>query len=425
LWLAFIGTKYIFEQFGTRRRPIEPIGNRAIWYTSLDSREPRKLPDSHVSDSYPTWSPDATMIAFQANRRGLGYSILVADRETGATFQLNPDSLDAFTPDWSPDGTRIAYAYRNRNSGRRGIATTTVDGLTSQTMFDTSGIDVSYPVWSRAGDKIAFKSGSQRIIVISLSGEIINEIYPIVVKPYWIPDDSGLIEPKSSKFRSLEIFSLIDSSIAQLTPVDAAKSDADIAWFPDSQRLAFARYDTLSKSYRIYTISRDGSDIKPLNASITSGDERNPAISPDGKWLIYDVGNELFLQPLSGGEPLGLGEYVGSGFIDAYWGPNSDAIVCRNSRNGALTVFSTDSTLVVNRIDLGYAGSSVCWSAIHEEYGSHIAVGSRYIFKIRPDGSEVSVLIDPGGEPSWSPDATQLAFIRNGQVHIMQVFGAF
>jgi Tol biopolymer transport system component len=141
--------------------------------------------------------------------------------------------------------------------------------------------------------------------------------------------------------------------------------------------------------------------------------------------LIYDNGYSLYLQPLRGGNPIGLAEYLGGGFIDAHWGPNSDAIVCGIRNSHALTIFSTDSSLVVDRVNLGIQSLWPCWSSNNPVYGSHIAAGSDYIYMMRPDGSEGTIVVYDGGQPSWSPDGTQLAFIRRQQVYVMQVLSTF
>lgn len=44
--------------------------------------------------------------------------------------------------------------------------------------------------------------------------------------------------------------------------------------------------------------------------------------------------------------------------------------------------------------------------------------GSRNIYIMNPDGSDVHKLIS-GGWPSWSPDGTQIAFMKDGDIYIM------
>ncbi|HXV64354.1 MAG TPA: hypothetical protein VEK15_26885 [Vicinamibacteria bacterium] len=56
-------------------------------------------------DFYPTWSPDATEIAFHAMRTD-NRDIFVVEADGGTVRQLTNDSAQEFYPHWSPDGGR-------------------------------------------------------------------------------------------------------------------------------------------------------------------------------------------------------------------------------------------------------------------------------------------------------------------------------
>jgi TolB protein len=69
---------------------------------------PRLLRDTGGSDSFPTWSPDGSHLAF-VHERGRKGSIAVEDLQTGRVRRVTPASLDAVQPAWSPRGGEIAF----------------------------------------------------------------------------------------------------------------------------------------------------------------------------------------------------------------------------------------------------------------------------------------------------------------------------
>src|SRR5690242_16780184 len=60
----------------------------------------------------------------------------------------------------------------------------------------------------------------------------------------------------------------------------------------------------------------DGTDVRRLTTA--DGDEQNPVFSPDGKWIafsgMYDGNLDVFIVPVSGGEPKRLTWHPGPDF---------------------------------------------------------------------------------------------------------------
>jgi uncharacterized protein YraI len=97
------------------------------------------------------------------NTDGSGARILVMMKENGLS--------DHF--DWSPDGQRIVFESAGSGSGPRGVFVVNADGSNLKLLFETT--DLSMPVWSPAGQKIAFVHKNQ-IWVMDADGQNVTQL---------------------------------------------------------------------------------------------------------------------------------------------------------------------------------------------------------------------------------------------------------
>ena len=106
-----------------------------IWVTQLDGTTAALTPDPSSTDSYPSWSPDGTQIAFSSMRQDSGYFTIpaiggsprkVADNPGGYSFQTRLA--------WSPDSSRVAFAKRTIDRPRVVLEIVTLRDLQPTTL---------------------------------------------------------------------------------------------------------------------------------------------------------------------------------------------------------------------------------------------------------------------------------------------------
>jgi len=158
----------------------------------------------------------------------------------------------------SPDGQRIAARIGASTQGDIWVYDITRDGLTRITFQG----DNDRPVWSPDGKRVAFVSTQGGKTTIA-----------------WVPaDGSGPVEALAA----VEGWPIVQS------------------WSPDGKLLLFVRSD--GKGRDTWLLPGPGGapgDRKPRRWLETPYEKRSPRFSPDGRWISYGSGNQVFVQPFA------------------------------------------------------------------------------------------------------------------------------
>jgi Tol biopolymer transport system component len=159
-------------------------------------------------------------------------------------------------PAWSPDGTRILYDRWDPATEQAGLAVVALDGSDDRLILDCVSLclAIEHPAWAPDGEAIAFAGvrgedwGAPDMAchlgVVVESGEV---SYPL--------EESGC------KF-------------SHMSP----------RFSPDGERIVFKRIDEEAAASALFTIARDGGDLRQLT---DWGFGARPHWSPDGEWIVF------------------------------------------------------------------------------------------------------------------------------------------
>jgi Tol biopolymer transport system component/DNA-binding winged helix-turn-helix (wHTH) protein len=128
----------------------------AVCVAGAEGGEPQPLVAPKDGAGWPVWSPDGRHLAIELFD-GEDTFIAVVPRAGGAPRRVTREPGQSWPHSWTPDGRSVVFAGQ-----RRGIWNVyTVDVATGRerriTSYDRAVLNVRYPAWSPAGDRVAFE----------------------------------------------------------------------------------------------------------------------------------------------------------------------------------------------------------------------------------------------------------------------------
>jgi dipeptidyl aminopeptidase/acylaminoacyl peptidase len=276
-----------------------------LWSVAVDgSSPPRQL--THGNDSAPSFAPDGRLLAFLRTEPEGKPQLFVLPTDGGDARRLTHGVVlpgGAGAPVWSPDSRSIAFAARVPDEGRY-------------------------------GDTPPGKEAPRRITGLQ---------YRL--------DDVGFVADQRQHLFVVDVAAAGEAVVPprQLTHGDA--DDADPAWSPDSQLIAFVsarherrEYDLLRD---VFVVDREGGSPRRLSdESLSLG---LPAFTPDGAtvlalgndhgpdrsaWVAANTG--LFAIPLVGGTPQRLTDAETVHLIDSPLVVTDDAVLAGMENRGSV-----------------------------------------------------------------------------------------
>ena len=420
-------------------------------------------------------SPDDAHIAFiRASTNSNGeqeYALIIANsdgtHERKLLSRQYPDKLDA--PAWSPDGESIVCAYGNSAAGSQSVSlmeVRAVDGsareLSAEKFFNIAKIAwlpqklglimsagkkpedyrqlwrVSYPSLqfteiteglssfsdlglTSSGDKVV-ASQSTRTFDLWVGGtrepENLKKITAVMDKFCWTPDGRLVYSLNTIGNVDLWVMRPDGQEQKQLT-LNSATNDAPTVT-PDGRYIVFI--SNRAGAFQVWRMQIDGSDPVPL----TNGGGKNfPAISPDGKWVLYNTTDDwqLWRVSIDGSESTRLSD---SYALFPSISPDGKMIAClgRSDSKAVLRILSFEGGRPLKTFDLAaptFSGNRIQWTRDGKAliYGTE-QDGVTSVFRQPLSGGKPTVVMkfeDELADFSYSHDGQSLAVARGGWQH--------
>ena len=347
------------------------VGSVAIGSAENHETEEKSVPDDYLGVAQildfervasPQISPDGSQVIYSRS-----HVDDLEDQWESELWIVNTDGsrhrflTKGSDPLWSPDGTRIAYTAADDAEATQIFVRWLSDGATSQItrVHETPGS----MRWSPDGESIAFLK-----LVLEHEGWEIELPKPpegadwtkpprLVTKTHYRQDHRGFMK---EGFTHLFVVPADGGTARQLTEgswnagarFSGMEFGAGIAWTSDGEEILFdglmdeePELDGYRQNY-IYAVNVASEEVRQLVTA--KGDWQAPVVSPDGETVAF-VGfpytlqsyqaSELYVAPVSGGEPRKISGDLDRDADQLIWRPDSSGVYFQAGNHGTRNIY--------------------------------------------------------------------------------------
>ncbi len=276
----------------TRNVSTIPFTARVQRTISQMARREFRIEDTPLAVKFFRWasaSPDGRQVAFQAVGR-----VYVQGGTTGAPKRVTPPGFAPleFAPAWSPDGRWISFVTWD-DTGRGHVWKVAPGGGTPQRLTSEPG-DYADPVWSADGRDVIVARGEG---ATARGRTMTHNAWFDVVRVNASPSargDSGIAIAAITRPSGTSI----GAEARRQLPRPSAGPEGRIFWPEQLPATGSVRGTVL------VSVKADGSD-RQEHVTFPAADEIIP--SPDGSWVAFQEGDNVYVSPLAWG---GIGEHT-------------------------------------------------------------------------------------------------------------------
>ncbi|MEQ1765160.1 MAG: winged helix-turn-helix domain-containing protein [Pyrinomonadaceae bacterium] len=327
--------------------------NSNVFLMNTDGTNIRRLTDWPTNETVEPgcWSPDGTRIAFFSDRDGNDDIFVIGAEVEQPGLVLADEANNISYPSYSPDATKIVYqAELPDKTGEVRI----LDLVTKQSRFvvKTQNVDVA-PTFSPDGTKIVFqnKLGSNtEICLIDLNGSGLQNLTNNAARdgaPSFSPDGSRIVfstnrDGNSGKYNLYMMNA--DGSDQRLIYSAPDGMSGSAVWSPDGMSVLFANDFAMDGNFEIFRIAAEKTGTAERLTFRPRADD-TPAISPDGRRIAFSSntdGNwEVYIMNADGTAQLRLTRNPANDGMP-HFSPDGKKIIFSSDRSGKHAIYEIE-----------------------------------------------------------------------------------
>ena len=412
-----------------------------LWMVARNGGDARRLTTGIGIEGNPYFSPDGNWVAFTGEYDG-NTDVYIIPAAGGVPKRLTyHPSLDEVSG-WTHDGRNVLFSSsRNSSSNFSRLYTFPVDGgglpneimlpMADRGWLSPDGQYVAYePLSQWQSDWKRYKGGqTQPIWIAKLSDSAIEKIPRENSNdkcPMWIGDKIYFLSDRSGGVVSLFSFDTKSKKVEQI--IDNKGLDIKYA-SAGADTIVYEQFGT------IYTLDAGSKNPKKVNIRIAGdfpgirarfekvgGRIANAAISPTGVRAVFEARGEIISAPADKGDTRNLTNTTNVMERDPAWSPDGKWIAYFSDESGEYMLHLRDQTGMgeVKKISLGDAPnfySSPVWSPDSKKIAYNDNRMNLWFVDVEK-GTNVKVDTNPYGtrdnvlDPSWSPDSKWLTYVK-------------
>ncbi|MGE0130480.1 MAG: PDZ domain-containing protein [Blastocatellales bacterium] len=408
-----------------------------LWIVPRAGGDAKRLTTGVGTETNPVFSPDGTIIAFTGEYDG-NTDVYVVPASGGVPKRLTYHPGADVVSGWTNDGKRVLFASgRNSYSGFPRLFTVAQDGsfpeevplpMAERGAYSPDGAYLAYepltqwqPEWKR------YVGGQQDVIWIAklsdssiekLPRERSNDRYPM-----WIGDKVYFVSDRNGGY-SLFSFDTKSKKVAELVK----NNGLDIKWASAGAGvIAYEQFGSIhlydikaNKSQKVnIRVAADVATVRPRFEKVGNR-IFNGNISPTGARAVFEARGEIISVPAEKGDARNLTNTTGVMERDPAWSPDGKWIAYFSDESGEYALHLRDQKGAgeVKKIALPPTFyNSPTWSPDSKKIALYDKTLQLWYLEIEK-GAPVKVDKNPIGfndsvmEPNWSPDSRWIAYTK-------------
>lgn len=363
-----------------------------VWTADENGQNVQRLTVNRARDVYARFSPDGKWIAFSSDRNG-NLDVFILPSEGGAAKQLTVHSADDTVLGWRPDSRAVLFSSNRGEDFAGQLYLVSVDGGLPTKAGTDMGVQAAY---SPDGKRLAYNPKSQS---------------------YWRKYYRG------SNQSDVVVMDVASKKFTQLTDFDG--HDSWPMWGSDGG-IYFVSDREGNGLTNIWRVSADGGKADRIT-SFKSGDVRWPAVSNDGRTIVFEHDFGIWKLDLNSKKaspiPLNIAAETQENLneVQSFNSQADDFDLAPSSRRLAFSIHGEIFTAPVEEGDLKQLtdGPARDRSVSYSPDGKSIAFvsdrsGREEIYLVSSDGAgearQITEIDTLKIGYRWSPDAKEVAF---------------
>ena len=417
-----------------------------IWTADEDGKNVRRITVHKARDVYPRFSPDGRWVAFSSDREG-NLDVFIIPSEGGAAKQLTFHSADDSVLGWTPDSRAVLFSSQRGEDFAARLYTVSLDGGMEQNTGADMGVYGSY---SPDGKRLAINRKSQSywrkyyrgsaqtdVTVMDVAAKKFTDLTDFDGMDTW-PMWSGeghIYFVSDREGNGLTNIWRVPETGGKAERVTSFKS-GDVRWPAMSADGKMIVFEHDFGVWKLDVASRKATPIKLDIAAETeeslsevrdfNSQADNFDLAPSSRRIVFSIHGEIFTAPTEEGDMRQITDSPARDKNPAY-SPDGKWVAFVSDRSGReeLYIISSDGAGQPQKItDLDTLKFAFAWSPNSKEiaFTSSDNRLRKYGVESKQTTELVSSKYGAVSQPNWSPDGKWIAYSRSDYVRTSDIY---
>jgi tricorn protease len=417
-----------------------------IWTADENGANIKRLTVHRARDVYPRFSPDGKWIAFSSDRQG-NLDVYIVPAEGGQAKQLTFHSADDSVLGWSPDGRSILFSAQRGEDFMAKLYTVNVDDQREKSAGSDMGVYASY---SPDGRRLAINRRTQSYWRKYYRGSYQSEVTVLDIAAKKFTDVATFegLDAWPMWSRDGNIYFVSDRDGNGLTNIWRVPEGGGKAERVTSFTTGDVRWPAISGDGKVIVFEHDFGVWKldlasrkatPIKFDIAAETQENLVemrdynsqlddydLAPSSRRIVFSTHGEIFTAPVDEGD---LRQLTSSAARDRdpQYSPDGKWVAFISDRSGREEIFviSADGAGEPRQItDLDVLKSAFRWSPDGKEIAYTASDSKLRKYNVETKATQEITLSRYGGinAPSWSPDGKWIAFSKADQTRTNDIY---